>query len=489
MPDRVYSACLICIRIMLNKNKFKRGMAGLLALVLCFLTCTCASAPPEETGRETQNEPETVDQMSEDVGGEEAPTALAHGTVRMLCPGRLNDFEKEIINRFNESREDKIEPVYAPCEGDLYDPWCYWKAAIQEEVDLYWVADQDAPWIFGLHGLLAPLDGLIGDRLEKGDYLEQVLDACRCRDELMILPAFFSAQSFAVPRAIYEKDPEAFVSPARFLELLSSLPDQDFWLDYKGIPMGNDLLGSYGGKIDYESFTSDFQNEVFAGWLAVRRYQEAYRASHEDPLASDPLESEKRKVTEFASTDWEKLSREFFAEGAYGEKGGVILPLPGETGSDLTVAYAVAMAQNANNPGTIRDFLAFLLSDEIMRLELDAPPTSPYAGPTYYLMPLSESAFWDAAKKHYQYSGNQDEEALAERLEEIETILRGIGGYTPSGGLVYSALIEANAEIREKELTGTEEIAACLKKHVDGALASLREGIEAKKASAEKRGS
>ncbi|MBO4406967.1 MAG: hypothetical protein J5849_04635, partial [Clostridia bacterium] len=108
--------------VMLKKNVLKGGLAGILALVLCFLTCTCASAPPEETGRETQNEPETVDQTTEDGGGEEAPQALAHGTVRMLCPGRLNDFEKEIINRFNESREDKIEPVYTPCEGDVYDP-------------------------------------------------------------------------------------------------------------------------------------------------------------------------------------------------------------------------------------------------------------------------------------------------------------------------------------------------------------------------------
>ena len=471
---------------MCKKNLLKRGLAGILTLALCLLMCTCASAPPEATGRETQNEPETVDQTSEDVGGEEAPTALAHGTVRMLCHARLNDFEKEILKRFNESREDQIELVYAPFEyeGGEYDPWCYWEAAIEEDVDLYWVSGNGEAWLFGLHGLLTPLDRLIGDRLEKGDYLEPVLDACRYQDNLMILPAFFNASSFTVPRAIYEKDPEAFGSPARYLELLRSLPDQDFWL---GPEVGSSILGMYGGEIDYENFTSDFQNENFAGWLAIDRYQAAYRASHEDPYASDPEKRQNRRVNDFASTDWEKLSREFFTEGAYGEKGGVILPLPGETGSELRVSCGVAVAQNAKNPGTIRDFLTFLLSDEIMRLELDAPPMSPYANPQFCYLPLAENAFRDAVKRHYRLDGNLDEEALVERCEEIETILRRIDGFAPQGFL-YEALIEANREIREKELDDTEEVAACLKKHVDGALLDLREGIETKKASIEKAG-
>ena len=440
-----------------------------------------AATESEETGQETQSEPETVDQTTETSGVDEAPLALTYGNVRMLCHARLNDFEKEIIKRFNESREDQIELVYAPFEyeGGEYDPWCYWEAAIEEDVDLYWVSGNGEAWLFGLHGLLTPLDRLIGDRLEKGDYLEQVLDACRYQDNLMILPAFFDASSFAVPRTIYEKDPEAFGSSARYLELLRSLPDQDFWL---GPEVGSSILGMYGGEIDYENFTADFQNEEFAGWLAVEEYQAAYRATHEDPYSSDPEKRQNRRVNGFVSTSYEKLSREFFTEGAYGEKGGVILPLPGETGSELTVMYGVAVAQNARNPGTIRDFLTFLLSDEIMRLELDAPPMSPYANPQFCYLPLEGIAFRDAVARHFGRYGDQAEEELAERREEIETILRRIDGFAPQGFL-YEALIEANKEIREKELANTEEVAACLKKYVDEALSHLREGIEAKKAS------
>ena len=186
-------------------------------------------------------------------------------------------------------------------------------------------------------------------------------------------------------------------------------------------------------------------------------------------------------MNDFVSTSYEKLSREFFTEGAYGEKGGVILPLPGETGSELTVMYGAAVAQNARNPGTIRDFLTFLLSDEIMRLELDAPPMSPYANPLFCYLPLEGTAFRDAVAKHFGRYGDQAEEELAERREEIETILRGIDGFAPQRFL-YDALIEANEEIREKGLSDLEEVAACLKKHADEALSSLRKGIETKKA-------
>ena len=82
---------------MCKKNLLKRGLAGILTLALCLLMCTCASAPPEATGQETQSEPETVDQTTETSGVEDAPLALSRGTVRMLCHARLNDFEKEII--------------------------------------------------------------------------------------------------------------------------------------------------------------------------------------------------------------------------------------------------------------------------------------------------------------------------------------------------------------------------------------------------------
>ena len=468
-----------------NTKFFESVFAFLLAFLFAFSGCIMQS----ETEPYTEAITEIASQATEASGDETIPLALTRGDVRMLCPAKLNDFEKEIIKRFNATHEEQIRLVYAEEPSDyLPGDTPYWDAAIREDVDLYWISPpSDTAWVFGLHGLLMPLDKLMGDVLEKGDYWKPVLDACRYRNELMILPAFFEVRSTAVPRVLYEKDPEAFASLIRFRDFILSLPDQDFWFSSQSW-LGNET----GASIDYESLTCDFRGD----FLLCRELLEigkTYRATHDMPVPDGVLDSEKWDYVyrqsimrcDSVGTALQILSRELFEYGPYGEKGGMILPFPGEKGSRLSVGYGAAVSQYAENLGTIKDFLSFLLSDEIMRMELDAPPLSLYTNPLYSRMPLSRYAFSELVEYRYNEAmpGKNNE-----RLMEVNEMVEGITSYSPEGSRLYRAYIAAAQEIQTEAPASLEEIAACYEKHVIQYLGKYRDDIATKKAVMENKG-
>lgn len=369
-------------------------MIGVISL---FLLTSCTY---REENKVEFHEPEVE---SEPLILEEAPAKIQCGNIRLLCSSENDLVLNEIVSRFNKSHEEQIEMLYPENEGAI-DSEAYYNMVLSGEYDI--LVDTCYPVLRTLveAGYLMPMDDLIGDEVEKEEYLQSVLNAGRVEETLYFFTPFFDVRAMRIEASVPR---EAVSDIGGLLDYIRSNPEVTEDLERLEANL-TEIFHCGSGLdqwMDYKNLVCDFTNPEFEQLLELdeiirKQSREGGNTAHE--LFSDPVYDATVALT--WSEEWSYY------------------PFPMEAGQGYTIDAGkfFAVSSKAQNSGTVEAFLTFLLSDEIQEMETNPVPNL-YA--VYMDLPVRRSALQKILKRRGTRSrGGMEEEALNEWIDQCITI-------------------------------------------------------------------
>ena len=331
---------------------------------------------------------------------EEAPTKIQRGNIRLLCMSEDDVVLNEIVSHFNQNHEEQIEMFHPENEGTV-DIESFYTMVLSEEYDILAYHSDSFLRTLTEGGYLMPMDDLIGDEAENVGYLQSVLNAGRVGDSLYILAPFFKVHGIRADTSV----PQEAVSDINGLvDYIRSNPEGNENLERE---VGYLFQGEHGlgPWFDYKKMVFDFSSPDFVSLLELDeaiRNQDRKDGNVVLSLYADPV---------FDVT----VARTWNEEWSY-------YPFPMDPGQGYTISMSngFAVSSEAQNLGTVEEFLTFLLSDEIQEMETTAVSGDSYA--VNMELPVSRSALQKALKKRGTDSMGTEWESLNEWIDRCTMI-------------------------------------------------------------------
>lgn len=378
---------------------------------------------------------------------EEAPTKIQRGNIRLLCMSEDDVVLNEIVSRFNQSHEEQIEMFHPENEGTV-DIESFYTMVLSKEYDVLAYHSYSFLRTLTEAGYLMPMDDLIGDEVENVGYLQSVLNAGRVENSLYIIAPFFKVHGIRVDASIPQETVSDISSLLDYIRSNSG-GNKNLEREVGYLFQGEHGLGPW---FDYKEMVFDFSTPDFASLLEL---DEAIRnQDHEDgnvvlSLYADPVSDA-------------TVARTWNEEWSY-----YPFPMEPDQGYTISMTDGFAVSSEAQNLGTVEEFLSFLLSDEIQEMETTAVFGDFYA--VDMELPVRRSALQKVLKKRGTDSMGTEWEALEEWIDQCTVICEQADHFCFTGFTELYLPYERN-----KTLPLTER-STVMEKEVNAELAPWRE--------------